>query len=147
MAGSRRDEYVVNTIIGPGTDVSGDIEAGGFTRVDGSMRGDLAARGRVFIGVKARMRSNVSGTHVTVGGVVRGNVLASRQLVILSSGLVMGDVITRRIRADEGCLIHGRVRVCSSEEAWNRALAEYEDAEGFRKSRAAALTGPGHADD
>jgi cytoskeletal protein CcmA (bactofilin family) len=78
------------------------------------------------------MRSNVSGTAVTIGGVVRGNVLASERLTILSTGLVIGDVITRRIQADDGCLIHGKIRVCPTEESWNQALSEYRDAQGVR---------------
>jgi cytoskeletal protein CcmA (bactofilin family) len=88
----------------------------------------------VVIGEKARMKSNVSGTAVTVGGVVFGNVLASERLIILATGLIMGDVITRRIQADDGCLIHGKVRVCRTEEAWNKALSEYRDFLAFIKN-------------
>jgi cytoskeletal protein CcmA (bactofilin family) len=136
MAGHKREDFSINTIIGPGTGVLGNIESGGFTRVDGSVRGDLTALGRVVIGEKARMRSNVSGTLVTVGGVIWGNVVASERLIILATGLVMGDIITRRIQADEGCLIHGRVKVCRTEDAWNKALAEHQDRQGFRDSLA-----------
>jgi cytoskeletal protein CcmA (bactofilin family) len=133
MAAGRHEDFSINTIIGPGTSVSGDIESGGFTRVDGNIRGDVNARGRVVIGERARMKSNVSGTFVTVGGVIFGNVLASERLIILATGLIMGDVITRRIQADDGCLVHGRVRVCSTEEAWNKALSEYQDLLAFIK--------------
>jgi cytoskeletal protein CcmA (bactofilin family) len=135
MASAANEDFSINTIIGPGTNVAGDIESAGFTRVDGNIRGDLKAAGRVIIGERARMRSNVSGTHVTVGGVVRGNVIASEQLVILATGLVLGDIITRRIQADEGCLIHGRVTVCKTAEAWDKALSEYRDVAGFRENR------------
>jgi cytoskeletal protein CcmA (bactofilin family) len=133
MAAGRHEDFSINTIIGPGSSVSGDIESGGFTRVDGNIRGDVSAKGRVVIGEKARMKSNVSGTFVTVGGVVFGNVLASERLIILATGLIMGDVITRRIQADDGCLVHGRVQVCRTEEAWNKALSEYRDLLAFIK--------------
>jgi len=132
MASVKNEDFSVNTIIGPGTSVSGNIESGGFTRVDGNVQGDVKARGRVVIGERARMKSNVSGTSVTVGGVVFGNVLASERLIILATGLVMGDIITRRIQADEGCLIHGKVRVCRTEEAWNRAISEFRDVAGLK---------------
>jgi len=134
MTSAKNEDFSINTIIGPGTSVSGDIEAGGFTRVDGNVLGDIKAKGRVVIGERARMKSNVSGTSVTVGGVVFGNVLASERLIVLATGLVMGDIITRRIQADEGCLIHGRVRVCRTEDAWNRAISEYRDVTGLRES-------------
>ncbi|MDR0474792.1 MAG: polymer-forming cytoskeletal protein [Treponema sp.] len=127
MASVKHNEFSITTIIGPRTNVVGNIEAGGFTRVDGNILGDLRARGSVIIGERARMKSNISGTSITIGGVVYGNVIASERLIILSTGLIIGDIITRRIQADEGCLIHGRVRVCKTEEAWNKAFSEYQD--------------------
>ena len=142
MASVKNENFSINTIIGPGTSVSGDIESGGFTRVDGNVLGNVKAKGLVVIGERARMRSNVSGTFVTVGGVVFGNVLASERLIILATGLVMGDIITRRIQADDGCLIHGRVRVCQTEEVWNRALSEYRDVAGLRESLGVHSTVP-----
>ncbi|MDR0707759.1 MAG: polymer-forming cytoskeletal protein [Treponema sp.] len=123
-------EFSVNTIIGPHSSVVGDVDSAGFTRVDGSLRGNLRAKGRVIIGEKARMKSDVAGTSITIGGVVYGNVIASERLIILSSALVLGDIITRRIQADEGCLIHGRVSVCTSDEQWEKTLSKYRDMRG-----------------
>ena len=133
---AKSEDFSINTIIGPGTSVFGNVESGGFTRIDGNVLGDVKAKGRVIIGERARMKSNVSGTQVTVGGVIFGNVLASERIVILATGLVMGDIITRRIQADEGCLIHGRLHVCQTEDAWNRALAEFRDVTGLKESLA-----------
>lgn len=127
MARSKRGDFLVNTLIGPGTRVNGVIESAGFTRIDGNVQGDVQVKGRVIIGERARLKSNVSGTTITVGGVVYGNILASERIIILSSALILGDVITRRIQADEGCLIHGKVLVCQSDEQWNKAVAELQD--------------------
>jgi cytoskeletal protein CcmA (bactofilin family) len=124
---SHSEDFSINTMIGSHSDLNGDLETDGFTRVDGKVRGNLTVKGRVVIGEGARMRSNISGTVVTIGGVVRGNVLASERLTVLSSALILGDIITRRIQADEGCLIHGRVRVCVSQESWEEAISEYQD--------------------
>jgi cytoskeletal protein CcmA (bactofilin family) len=129
---SKHEDFSINTIIGPNTQVSGDLETGGFTRIDGSVHGNVTARGRVVVGEKARMKSAISGTAITIGGVVYGNVFASERLIVLSTALVLGDIITRRIQADEGCLIHGRVWVCPTEESWNKALSEYRDVQGIR---------------
>jgi cytoskeletal protein CcmA (bactofilin family) len=133
MASSRHEDFSINTIIGPGVYVHGNVEAPGFTRVDGNILGDLKARGKVVIGENARMKSNVSGTLITIGGVVYGNVLASEGIIILSTGLVKGDIITRRIRADDGCLIHGRVQVCRDGEAWDKAVGDHRDMLAFSK--------------
>ncbi|MDR0410711.1 MAG: polymer-forming cytoskeletal protein [Treponema sp.] len=125
-------EFVLNTIIGDGSNVVGDVETRGFTRVDGSVRGNLHSKGRIVISEKARMKSDVSGTTITIGGVVYGNVIASERLVVLASGLVMGDIITRRIQADDGCLIHGKVAVCSTAEEWDATIAKYQDIKDIR---------------
>ncbi|MDR2247546.1 MAG: polymer-forming cytoskeletal protein [Treponema sp.] len=135
MAGhNRKHDFSVNTIIGPNSSVYGDVETGGFTRVDGSLRGNLSANGRVVVGEKARMKSNVSGTSVTIGGVVLGNILASEQIIILATALVVGDIITRRIRVDEGCLIQGRVMVCPNEDTWNQAVRESQDTQRVKSA-------------
>ncbi|MDR2510669.1 MAG: polymer-forming cytoskeletal protein [Spirochaetaceae bacterium] len=127
-----RSSLSVNTIIGPNTEVTGDLFTGGFTRVDGNVHGDMDAKGRVVVGERARMKSNIVGTAITIGGIVQGNILASERLVVLSTGFVIGDVITRRIQADEGCVIHGKVTVCTDEAGWQRALAEYKDSISVR---------------
>ena len=132
MPSGRFDDFSINTIVGPNTSLKGDIDTGGFTRIDGSIIGNVNASGRVVIGERARMKSNVCGTVITIGGVVCGNVIAGESLVILSTALVLGDIITRRIQADEGCLINGRVKVCPDEDGWTQAVSEYRDAQGIK---------------
>ena len=127
-------DFSINTIIGHNTKLTGDIEVNGFVRIDGSIRGNVKASGRVVVGERARMKGNVSGTNITVGGVVYGNIVADGHLVVLSTALVIGDVITRRIQADDGCLINGRVTVCPSEEVWAKSLSEHIDARGIKSA-------------
>ena len=134
MASVRHKNFSINTIIGPGVRVHGNIDTPGFTRVDGEVQGDLRVQGQIVIGEKARMKSNVSGTFITIGGVVVGNVIANEGIVILATGLVRGDIITRRIQADEGCLIHGRVKVCRTSEAWEKAVSEHREIMAFTKN-------------
>ena len=134
MSSGKLKDFSINTIIGPGSTMKGDIETGGFTRIDGNVMGNVNATGRVVIGERARVKSNVSGTAITVGGVVLGNVIAGESLLILSTALVLGDIITRRIQADSGCLIHGRVLVCPDEDEWRRTVSEYQDAQGIKSA-------------
>ena len=136
---TKHGEFSVNTFLGPGSSINGAIESGGFTRIDGAVQGDVRAKGKVVIGEKARLKSNVSGTMVTVGGVVHGNILASERIIILASALILGDVITRRIQADEGCLIHGKVLVCQSDEQWDKAVAELENIQRVKSTQSERL--------
>jgi cytoskeletal protein CcmA (bactofilin family) len=134
MSEDRGGDFSINTIIGPNTSLSGHIVSGGFTRIDGSIRGDVRAKGRVVIGERARMKGNLTGTNVTIGGVVVGNIIADGHLVILSTALVIGDIITRRIQADDGCFVNGRVIVCPTDEVWKRTMSEYRDAQGIKSA-------------
>jgi cytoskeletal protein CcmA (bactofilin family) len=127
-------DYSINSIIGPNTSLTGDIETGGFTRIDGSIRGDVMAKGRVVIGERARIKGNVTGTNITVGGVVYGNIISNGHLVILSTAIVIGDIITRRIQADDGCFINGSVAVCPSDERWTKTMSEHKDAQGIKST-------------
>ncbi|MDR2070660.1 MAG: polymer-forming cytoskeletal protein [Treponema sp.] len=145
MPASKREDFSVNTIIGPNTCINGDVNSAGFTRVDGSLRGDLNAAGRIIVGERARMKSNITGTAVTIGGVVSGNVLANERVVILATGIVLGDIITQRIQADEGCLLHGRITVCQTRETWNNAVNEYRDREDIKSATAGFALRPNPA--
>ncbi|MDR0909616.1 MAG: polymer-forming cytoskeletal protein [Spirochaetaceae bacterium] len=120
-----REEFQVNTIIGPRSFIQGDISAAGFTRVDGSVQGNVQAEGRVIIGDEARVKAGVRGTTVTINGVVVGDIIASKRLTIMSNAVIIGDCITRRIRADMGCIIQGKVRVIPDERAWEEAVKNY----------------------
>jgi len=140
-AQSRKETgFAINTIIGPGSFVRGDIDSGGFARIDGSVKGNLRARGRVVVGANARMRSSITGTNVTIGGVVDGNVMASERLIVLSSAIILGDIITRRIEVNEGCLIHGKVKVCQTQESWERAKSEYREKRTTPQASGSPLT-------
>jgi cytoskeletal protein CcmA (bactofilin family) len=134
MAQDRNNDFSINTIIGPNTSLTGDVDAGGFTRVDGSIRGDVKAKGRVVVGERARLKGNVSGTNVTVGGVVYGNIISDGHLVILSTAIVIGDIITRRIQADDGCFINGSVAVCITDESWQKTMSAHQDAQGIKSA-------------
>ena len=127
-------DFSINTIIGPNTELNGDISTGGFTRIDGSIRGNVRAKGRVIIGERARIKGNVTGTNITIGGVVYGNIIADGHLVILSTAIVIGDIITRRIQADDGSFINGRVVVCINDESWGKTTSEYKDAQGIKSA-------------
>ena len=127
-------DFSINTIIGPNTELNGDVTTGGFTRIDGSIRGNVRAKGRVIVGERARIKGNVTGTNITIGGVVYGNIIADGHLVILSTAIVIGDIITRRIQADDGSFINGRIVVCITDESWVKTTSEYKDAQGIKSA-------------
>lgn len=136
MAAISREDLTINSIIGPGTSVAGDVDAAGFVRVDGNLKGQLTTKGRVVVGEQARIAGDIGASAVTVGGVVKGNIMAKDRVHVLATAIVLGDVVTTRIQADQGCLIHGRIVSCGDAEAWDGKIAEYRDRRGVRHALA-----------
>ena len=54
------DDISINTVVGAGTKVSGDLNIAGLVRIDGDIDGNLETTGRIIIGEKARIHGNVT---------------------------------------------------------------------------------------
>ena len=101
------DDVSINTLVGAGTRVSGDLNIAGLVRVDGDIDGNLETTGRVIIGEKARIRGNVTAKAAVIGGIIEGDVYAPDEIQILATSSVYGDVITKKISVAENSFIHG----------------------------------------
>ena len=53
------DDISVNTIVGPGALITGNVTVSGFLRIDGDIDGNIQTQGRVIIGEEARIRGNI----------------------------------------------------------------------------------------
>jgi cytoskeletal protein CcmA (bactofilin family) len=57
-----------------------------------------------------------------VGGIVRGNIFADEKVVILSTGIVLGNVTSPRFIVEEGVIFTGNCRILQERKA--RAAGE-----------------------
>ncbi len=140
MASSVKD-ISINTLVGPGTFISGELKVAGFVRVDGDIDGDLQASGRIIIGENARIRGDVQGQIITVGGVIEGDVVAPEGVVILSSGMVIGSVITKRLSVAESVLLHGYCFAVDDQARFDAAYLEYSNRKALANSRYSDVSG------
>ena len=101
------DDISFNTMVGPGAIITGDLKLEGFTRVDGDIYGNLETTGKLIIGENARVRGSLTAKSVIVIGIVEGDILAPEGVHLFSSAVVLGDVISRKIKADEKVVIEG----------------------------------------
>jgi cytoskeletal protein CcmA (bactofilin family) len=113
--GEITDSGLVNSIIGEGAFFRGDINVSGFVRVDGNLAGSIKTNGKVVIGRDGRCESSIEGSTVIVGGIVKGNVLATEKVVVLSSGMIIGDVTAPRFVADDGVMLNGLYTVSGNQ--------------------------------
>ena len=134
MAAAVKD-ISINTLIGAGSLVRGELNVSGFVRIDGDLDGNLQASGRVIIGENSRIRGDVRGQMVTIGGIVEGNVIAPEGVDILPSGMVLGDVLTKKLTVAESVLLHGYCFAVNDSEKFDKACFAWNN------RRAAANSG------
>ena len=121
------DDISFNTMLGPGAFVSGDLKLEGFTRVDGDIYGNIETTGKLIIGENARIRGNVTAKSVVVIGIVEGDILAPEGIHLFSSAAVLGDVISRKIKADEKVVIEGFCVSIENGETFEDAKRQWLD--------------------
>lgn len=121
------DDISFNTMVGPGAFVTGDLKLEGFTRVDGDIYGNLETTGKLIIGENARIRGSVTARSAIVIGIVEGDILAPESVHLFSSAVVLGDVISRRIKAEEKVVIEGYCVSVENQEAFEDAKRQWLD--------------------
>lgn len=121
------DDISINTIIGAGSAVSGDVKANGFIRVDGDIDGNLDSSGNVIVGNKARINGNINALSTVVGGIVLGDIYAPNGIKLLSSSAVIGDIFTKNLEIEENVIFHGHCIALRNEEEFEQAAKLYSE--------------------
>lgn len=108
---------LVNSIVGEGTTFTGRVVLRGLLRIDGDFVGTINTSGRVLVGKRGRVESTVVAERIVIGGIVRGNIIATDKVAILSSGIFIGNITTPRLVVEHGGVIHGMNSVDSEKVA------------------------------
>jgi cytoskeletal protein CcmA (bactofilin family) len=123
-------DSLVNSIIGAGSAVDGDLDVDGLLRIDGDLRGSLRVTGKVVVGSAGRVEANIRAKSAIIGGTVKGDVYVSDRLRILSGGVVIGNVFAPRFEAEDGTVVHGDVAVTGRPEGAEEDLAAFVRSHG-----------------
>lgn len=112
----------IDSLIGAGTKVQGDIVFVGGLRIDGEVEGNITAApegsGTLVISEKARIEGGISVSRVLVNGTVVGPISSTGLLELQPKAKVSGDVAYNRIEMHLGAVIEGRMaRMDGSEKA------------------------------
>lgn len=101
----------VETIIGPGTAVQGNIVATGTVRVDGRVIGEIQTEGDIIVGESGQVNGIVKGRDITVAGLVEGSVDAAGRLQIVSTGKLNGDIVVESLMVEDGAKYKGNCKM------------------------------------
>lgn len=97
----------IETIIGTGTSVHGNLAATGTIRVDGRVNGEIHAEGDIIIGESGQVTGVVKGRNITIAGRLDGNADAEGLLHLASTAVVKGDIVVDSFTVEEGAKYKG----------------------------------------
>lgn len=103
------------TVLSNQIKLEGRLHSSSNIRFDGEMLGDLSTEGDLVVGEHGRVKGNVTGRNVVVGGTIQGNVSTSGRLEILATGKLYGDIIVGSLIIDEGGILRGKSAVHADE--------------------------------
>ena len=103
----------IDSLIGATTRIEGNVFFSGGLRVDGAVRGNVAALpeqpGTLVISEHARIDGEVQAAHIVVNGTINGPVDSRETLELQASSRVKGDVHYKSIEIQQGAVIEGRL--------------------------------------
>lgn len=104
----------IDSLIGAGTKVMGDVTFEGGLRVDGEIKGNvISASGdqhsSLVVSEHARIEGEINVSHLVINGTVIGPVFSSELLELQSHARVTGDVQYNTIEIHLGAVVQGRL--------------------------------------
>jgi len=103
----------IDTLIGAGTVIAGDVTFTGGLRVDGEIKGNVQAVGEqpgtLVVSEQARIEGEVSVSHLVINGTVIGPVHSSEFLELQAKARVTGDVEYNTVEMQLGAVVQGRL--------------------------------------
>ena len=102
----------IDSLIGAGTMVEGNITFTGGLRVDGQVRGNVFAAddkpGTLVLSEQARIEGEVRVSHFVINGTIVGPVHAADYAELQAKANVTGDVYYRTLEMQHGAVVQGR---------------------------------------
>lgn len=98
-------------VVGEKIRIRGELTGEGDVQLMGGFHGTIELVGTVVIGESAQVEADIAATNITVGGHVKGNLLASGRVDLLPTGSVTGNVRTGSIAAAEGASLKGEIEI------------------------------------
>ncbi|NVN93670.1 MAG: polymer-forming cytoskeletal protein [Bacteroidetes bacterium] len=106
-------------ILGVGTAVKGDITANGDFRIDGSLIGNISAKGKLVIGTTGSVEGEITCQNADFSGNVKGKVNVAELLSLKSTSKIIGDIIINKLSIEPGAQFSGS---CNMDSAKNTTL-------------------------
>ena len=109
----------IDSLIGAGTKIEGNVTFAGGLRVDGEIIGNVTASpdqsSTLVLSEHARIDGEIKVSHLVINGAVNGPVYAAEFLELQSHSRIKGDVHYNSLEMHLGAIVEGRLVHRSSE--------------------------------
>jgi len=85
------------SIIAVGNVISGNIEAEGDIRIDGTIKGNVFSKAKILIGAEGLVEGNINCREADINGQVYGNINTQELLHLKGNASVSGDIHTAKL--------------------------------------------------
>ena len=113
MFGKSSKPSPIDSLIGAGTTITGDITFVGGLRIDGHVKGNVRCSGNkpgtLVLSELAKVEGEIDVAHVVVNGTVAGPVRATEYVELLPKARVTGDVAYKSIEVHVGAIVMGQL--------------------------------------
>lgn len=103
----------IDSLIGAGTTIEGNVIFTGGLRIDGEVRGGVSASGdqsgTLVVSENARVDGEINVSHLVINGAVNGPIHSREFLELQSQARVTGDVEYNTIEMHLGAIVQGRL--------------------------------------
>ena len=103
----------IDSLVGAGTVVEGNINFSGGLRVDGRVRGNVIAAGdqasTLVLSEQAQIDGEIRVSHAVINGTVVGPVQGTEYVELQPKAKVTGDVLYRTLEIQLGAVVQGRL--------------------------------------
>ena len=98
----------ISSIIGADMVVEGNIRAKDTIRVEGYVTGNVETEGALIISATGKVKGNVQGSSVVIGGILEGDLSSNGKTEVISTGKVIGNMHTKSLIVDENAVFQGQ---------------------------------------
>jgi cytoskeletal protein CcmA (bactofilin family) len=98
----------IQSLLGEGVEMSGELSFTHGLRVDGLVRGKVSSEGSLVIGAKGRVEAEVIIQRISINGEFRGAIHAADRVEIHKDGRVYGEIYTPCLIIEAGALFEGK---------------------------------------
>lgn len=112
---ARKD--IINSVIGDGSSFKGTFIVKGSFQIDGKFEGDLKIDGHLIIGTNGRVKTSTILTEsITIAGTLIGNIDAKKEVIVIETGRVLGNIEAPKIDVGEGAIIQGEMTITGGQK-------------------------------